>query len=204
MPAPRLFAALILATGLATACCSEHHDHGTAVPVAEGGVVSVPPFDSVELRGGGHVTLRYGDTQRVTLVRGSAQVTRFAIEDGRKLSIDACEDNCPSDYDLEVEIVTPRITGAAVTGGGKIVGESGFPAQGQIVAAVDGGGNVDLHAIDTETAQAAVSGGGHILVHADRELTAAVNGGGSIRYTGKAAVTSAINGGGSIEPEDSN
>jgi hypothetical protein len=202
MPAPRLFAALILASGLATACCSERHEHGTAVPVAEGGVVSVPSFDSVELRGGGHVTLRYGATQRVTLVKGSAQVTRFAIEDGHKLSIDACEDNCPSDYDLDVEIATPRITGAAVSGGGRIVGESGFPAQDHVVAAVNGGGDVDLRAIAAGTVQAAVSGGGHIHVHADRELTAAVNGGGSIRYSGKGEVTSAINGGGSVQRED--
>lgn len=201
MLAPRLFAAVLLATSFATACCSDRHERGAAARVTEGGAVAVPPFDSVELRGGGHVTLRHGDTQRVRLVKGSAQVTRFSIEDDRKLVIHACENDCPMDYELEVEIVTPHLTGAAIDGGGRIESEQGFPSQDSIAAAVNGGGDLDLHAIDAVTAQAAVEGGGKIRIHADRALTAAVNGGGSIRYSGDPELTTAVNGGGSIRRE---
>jgi hypothetical protein len=201
MHASRLSIAVILASGLLTACCSDRHDHAAGASVAPGGVVQIGPFDSVELRGGGHVTLRYGATQRVTFVQGSPQYTRLAIEDGNKLIIDVCNDNCPMHYDLDIEIVTPHLTAVAVSGGGDIESQSGFPAQDEIAAAVQGGGDVDVRAIEARTARAAVSGGGDIRIHADSELTAAVNGGGTIRYSGGAQVTSAINGGGSIEPE---
>jgi hypothetical protein len=202
MLAPRLLAVMVIATSFATACSSERHEHGTPAPVAQGGVVTLPPFDSVELRGGGHVTLRYGADQRVTLVQGSADVTRFWIARDRKLVIDACESNCPMDYHLEVDIVMPHLAAAAISGGGRIESAAGFPPQDTLAAAVEGGGDLDLHALNVASAQAAVEGGGKIRIHADRELTAAVDGGGSIHYSGTAEVTRAINGGGSIRPED--
>jgi len=164
----------------------------TAVPVAH--------FKSIELRGGGHVTLRHGAEQRVTLLKGSTQYTRIRIDDENsgQLVIDACNSNCPHHYDLDIEIVTPDIGGVAVSGGGDIVSGSDFPRQDSISAAVDGGGQIDLRAVDVENASAAVDGGGKILVKAERSLMAAVDGGGHIVYWGSAEVKSAIDGGGSV------
>jgi hypothetical protein len=166
-------------------------------------VVPVAPFESIELRGGGHVTLRHGAEQKVTIRTGSTQFTTFELRDSRKLVIDACHDNCPMHYDLDIEIVTPNIAAVAVSGGGAIESASGFPVQPSLAAAVNGGGRIDMRAIDVRSATAAVEGGGKIDIRASTTLTAAVDGGGSIRYVGAANVTTAINGGGSVRPEGS-
>lgn len=164
--------------------------------------VQVGHFDQIELHGGGHVTVRHGAQQSVTLIKGSADVTGFHIHDGNKLVIDACEHNCPSgEYDLEIEIVTPELAGAAIEGGGHIQAETGFPQQHEFAAAVNGGGHIDMSALGADQVEAAVNGGGHIAVKAVRALHAAVEGGGSIVYQGDPQVTQAINGGGSVKHE---
>lgn len=145
--------------------------------------------------------LRYGTAERVTLLRGSTQYTRIRVEDGRSLQIDACNDECPPQYDLEIEIVMPHVMAAAIEGGGNIEAASGFPAQDSLNAAVHGGGTLDLRALDAHTATAAVDGGGHIHIRTDGHLMAAVNGGGSIGHSGSGEVTSAVNGGGSVDAE---
>ena len=161
----------------------------TALPLA--------PFKSVELRGGGHVVIRNGDVQRVTLLKGSTAFTGTEIKND-KLVIDACNRDCPADYDLQIEIVPPDIDAVAIEGGGKIESAGAFPNQHDIAAAVKGGGSIDMRSIDASSATAAVNGGGKIMVKAERALTAAVNGGGRIDYWGDPEVTSAVNGGGSV------
>lgn len=161
--------------------------------------VSVPPFKSIELRGGGHVTLRHGDRQRVTIVKGSTQFTTFHIEPDRKLIIGACNESCPHRYDLAIEIVTPSIDGVAVSGGGYVVAAGGFGSPARMSAAVSGGGEVDVRAIDASSVDAGVSGGGEVKLRAEKSLTAGVDGGGSITYWGHPSVTKAVNGGGSVE-----
>src|SRR4051812_5622868 len=122
-------------------------------------VVPVERFRAVQLRGGGHVILRPGAAQRVTLLEGSTKYTRFHVRDDGQLLIDACDENCPHQYDLEVEIVTPRIEGVAIEGGGTIESERGFGRQASIGAAIQGGGHIDIRSIDAEHADAAIDGG---------------------------------------------
>jgi hypothetical protein len=162
----------------------------TAVPVGH--------FDSLSLHGGGHVVVKHGPGQSVTLLKGSTQYTKFTIRHGNELEIDACNDDCPRSYDLEIEIVTPELSGAAIEGGGHIEATSGFPSQAEFSAAVDGGGHLDVQTVAANKVSAAVNGGGHIQVNAKRELSAAINGGGSIVYRGNPQVSSAIDGGGSV------
>jgi hypothetical protein len=183
------------------ACCSPRHDSGPGIAARADGTIPVDNFDSVELNGGGHVTLHHGSAERVALVKGSTQYTRFRIEDGHKLVIDACHDDCPMVYDLEVDITMPSVSAVAIDGGGHIEAADGFPAQDRLTAAVNGGGHVDVAKIVAASGTAAVNGGGRILIHADKTLTAAVEGGGDIRYEGSPSVTSAINGGGNVEHE---
>jgi hypothetical protein len=165
-------------------------------------VVPVPHFDSVELEGGGHVVIRYGEVQQVRLIRGSTEFTRFRVEDGGKLRIDACNRDCPHQYDLEVEITTPRTEALAVDGGGAIDSEGGFPPPQRLALAIEGGGKIDARAMNADHATAAIDGGGVIRVRAEAELTAAINGGGNIRYWGNPKVTQAIEGGGEVQPGD--
>ncbi len=162
---------------------------GTDVPLA--------PFHAVSLRGGGHVVLIHGDRQRVTLIKGSTQYTTFTVEHG-SLKIDACNWNCPHEYDLEIEIVTPQITALAVAGGGDVDSKSGFPQQGSMSVAVNGGGDVDIRSIPIADVSAVVNGGGDLSVHAVNKLSGVVNGGGDITYWGNPQISSVIHGGGDI------
>jgi hypothetical protein len=189
MIAIRLLAAAAFAGGFAVAVAAAQ----TAVPLAH--------FNTIELRGGGHVVLRHGAQQKVTLLQGSTQYTRFEMEHAGKLVIDTCNSDCPMHYDLEIEIVTPDIHGVAIDGGGAIESAPGFPTQGAITAAINGGGRIDMRNLAAANGTAAVDGGGHIEINASGHLTAAVNGGGNIRYVGNPQVTTAIDGGGSVQRE---
>lgn len=164
--------------------------------------VTVGHFNGVALNGGGQVVLRHGATQSVVLRKGSTQYTHFTIKDGHTLKIDACDENCPHNYDLEIEITSPDIQSVAINGGGTINTEGSFPATAQMTAAINGGGDIDVTAISAKDATAAVNGGGDIKLTASANLTAAVMGGGEIAYRGHPQVTQAIRGGGSVERLD--
>lgn len=175
-----------------------------ALPAAAQTIVPTRAFNAIELEGGGHVTLRHGSVQQVRLLKGSTQFTRFIVERSQphKLRIEACNNDCPHNYDLEVEITTPGIDTLAVSGGGRIESGGDFPTRHQLTLAVEGGGTIDVRAMSSEGATAAVDGGGRILVNAQRELTAAINGGGKISYWGALKLTEAVEGGGSVERGD--
>lgn len=162
----------------------------TAVPVGR--------FDQVELRGGGHVVVKHGAAQSVSLLEGSTQYTKFWIRDGHKLVVDACNNDCPRNYDLAIEIVTPDLAAAAIDGGGEIVAQGTFPARDDFAVAVNGGGDIDVHALSAASVEAAVNGGGDIDVTATGHLSAAVSGGGDITYHGNPQVSEAVEGGGSV------
>ena len=167
-----------------------------AAPAAAQGPVAVPSFDSVELQGGGHVVVRHGPTQRVTIIRGNSEMTRFRVERDR-LEILACVRSCRN-YDLQVEIVTPDIGGLAIRGGGAIRVEGRFPRRDELAIAVTGGGAIDARLIEAGDVAASISGGGSIRTHASARLAASINGGGAVRYRGDPETTVAINGGGSV------
>lgn len=171
-----------------------------SAPLVAAEQVPVSPFRSVELRGGGDVTLRPGPTQQVTIVEGSSQVSRIYVARHGELRIEACDNRCPRHYRLRVEIQSPSVPDVAIAGGGAIRALGGFRPQGEVAVAVDGGGAIDLRSIDAGHVTAAVNGGGVISVRPRSQLTAAVNGGGDIRYWGDPQVTMAVQGGGSVRP----
>lgn len=168
-----------------------------AAPVAAQTPVSVPSFDSIQLRGGGRVTVRHGATQRVTLVRGSQEMTRFTVDREGQLRIDACVRSCRN-YDLAVEIVTPDVDAVAIHGGGSIRTEGYFPDPGSFAVAISGGGQIDTRSIAPANVAAAINGGGTIRTNARRTLSVAINGGGSVTYDGRPQLTTAIQGGGTV------
>lgn len=171
-----------------------------SAPAVAAEYVPVPAFRSVELRGGGDVTLRAGPVQRVTMLEGSSQVSRIYVARDGELRIDACNYRCPRNYRLRVEIQSPRVPDVAIAGGGSIRAAGGFPAEGRVAAAIHGGGAIDLRSVEARDVTAAVNGGGNISVRPRARLTAAVNGGGDIRYWGNPAVTMAVHGGGTVRP----
>jgi hypothetical protein len=170
-----------------------------ATPATADTVVRLGHFNHIALHGGGEITLRHGEVQRVTLVRGSTEHTTFRLSADGELEIDACNFSCPHQYELKIEIVSPDIRGAAIDGGGEIRTDGAFPNQDKFSAAINGGGVIDVRAIRAASAEASVNGGGKILVTANVSLAASVAGGGEIVYRGKPAVSQSIAGGGSVE-----
>jgi hypothetical protein len=169
----------------------------TVAPAAAQTPVPVRAFDSIELQGGGSVTIRHGVTQRVTLVRGSTDMTGFTVDEDGTLEIEACIRSC-SDYDLEVEIVTPGLGAIAIHGGGSIRAQGNFPARDDLAVAIHGGGSIDVRAIVANDVAASIRGGGSIRTHAEDNLAASIQGGGSVTYWGDPERAVSINGGGTV------
>jgi hypothetical protein len=161
--------------------------------------VAVPAFRSLELRGGGQVTIRPGPVQRITLIEGSSRITRFRVERDGQLKVDVCDNNCPRNYRLRIDVESPHVPDVAIAGGGSIQAVGNFAPQRQLSAAIKGGGKIDVLAVQAANVHSAIHGGGQISVRASASLAAAVNGGGHIRYAGNPQLSSAINGGGSVD-----
>jgi hypothetical protein len=170
----------------------------TSGPALAAEQVSLPNFRSLQLRGGGEVTVRPGPVQRVIVVEGSAQISRFRVARDGQLRIAVCEGSCPRHYRLRVEVQSPTVPDLAIAGGGLIQTVGGFAPQRQLSTAVSGGGKIDALAVQANSVNAAVHGGGLVSVRARSSLSAAVNGGGEVRYSGNPQVVSAINGGGAV------
>lgn len=169
-----------------------------AAPAFAGEVVAVPQFRSVELRGGGAVTVVPGPVERVTIVEGSSQSTHMTVERDGLLRIDTCDERCPPMYRLRVEIQSPNVPDLAISGGGAIETKGSFRPQGHLSAAINGGGHIDARSVEASAVSAAVHGGGQILVRPRSSLAAAVNGGGLVRFWGNPQLTTAVHGGGAV------
>lgn len=157
-------------------------------------------FDSIELRGGGTVTVRYGPTRRVTVTEPNPN--RAIRTEGDRLVIDRCSRPCPGGHRIAVEVVTPEISRLAVRDGGRIALDGDFPRQAELAAAVSSGGMIDMRPLEADSIAAAVEHGGRILARPARSLTASVSNGGNVTYWGDAAVTSSIDQGGVVERGD--
>ena len=173
-----------------------------AAPALAAEPVPVPPFRAIELHGGGIVNIVPAPVQRVTLVEGSARFTHVYVDHEGKLVIDACNEQCPRDYHLRVQIESPHLLGLGVDGGGQMTAAPGFAPQNEIGVAVNGGGKIDVRSIDANSVGAAVNGGGEILVRARSALGASVHGGGAIIYWGNPTVATSIDGGGAVRRGD--
>jgi len=169
-----------------------------AAPAFAAEVVPVPQFRSVELRGGGALTVVPGPVERVTIVEGSSQFTHMRVEADGKLRIDTCDERCPRTYRLRVEIQSPTVPDLAISGGGAIETQGRFRPQTHLAVAIKGGGHIDARSVEATSVAAAVHGGGQILVRPRASLAAAVNGGGLVRFWGNPQVTTAVHGGGAV------
>jgi hypothetical protein len=170
----------------------------TAMPADAATELDLAGFEAVSLEGGGRVVLRHGPKQAVRILRGDATVSSFEVRNRGSLEIRACENRCPSNYKLEVEITAPDIDAIAVTGGGSIEMASGFPAKRSIALAVTGGGAIDTRPVNVRQVAAAVDGGGSIRTWASGNLAASIRGGGAIQYRGEPTLATSVRGGGTV------
>ena len=155
-----------------------------------------PSFQSIELQGGGIVTVRHGPTRDVTV---SYQNPDRPIRiDGDRLVIAPCRGACRRGRHIEVDIVTPAVSRLAVSDGGILHVVGDFPRQPAVAASVTSGGTADHRWLEAGSVSASVSHGGRILARPGRQLTASISDGGSITYWGDAAVTSSVQRGGVV------
>ena len=164
--------------------------------------LALPPFTSIEVAGGGHVVLKQGPVQRVRLLQGDTAISRVAVEreprGGGRLVVRPCDERCPRQYKLVVEVTSPRVGAVAVRGGGLIEASGGTAPARSMAAAVSGGGRIDLRAVETQNMAASVRGGGQILTRVRDSLSASVAGGGEVRYWGDPSVSQVVRGGGAV------
>jgi Putative auto-transporter adhesin, head GIN domain len=168
------------------------------VPAAAQAVVPVATFRSVEVRNGGHAIIRYGPTQRVTVLKGNLDDAQIIIASGDVLVIDKCKGECDHRYELEVEIVTPTVARLTQAHGGWIQTRGSFPRQTELTATVENGGTIDIRSMSVASLKASVLQGGRIFATPLTALVARVEQGGNITYWGDPRVTQSIEHGGVI------
>ena len=170
-----------------------------SAPAVAAEPIPVPAFRSVELEAGGDVYIVPGPAQRVTLVEGSREFTSFEMRrDGQLVIRTSCNERCPRNYPLRIQIESPYVPDVAVNAGGRIIAARGFAPQRQVSAAVSAGGTIDLRALEADAVSAAVDAGGDIFVDPRLTLAAAVNAGGDIHYSGSPRVEMAVHDGGDV------
>ena len=176
----------------------------TATPADGQATVPLAPFSSIDLPEGGHVTFRRGSEQRVTLVRGSLDHSRFTVSQGGRLIVEKCvARKCPTGYRLEIEVVAPSLSGVSLANGGSIQSVGSFPRQSELTVAVAHGGTIDVRSMPVDRVTASVNQGGRILTVAEAALSATVNQGGVILYWGSPRVRSSVEHGGVVQRGDS-
>jgi hypothetical protein len=190
-----LHACRIAALAILSATVVGSTHSATAAPGTD---LSVPAFQSIDVRNGAHVVLRHGEEQRVTVIQGNTTESDVRVDDQGRLIVDRCPDGCPRGYRLVVEIVTPEITALAVTDGGWLRCAGRFPRQESLAAAVASGGTLDARVMKVDGVAAAVLHGGRILTEPRETLTAAIAQGGVIVYWGAPEVQQSIDHGGVV------
>ena len=115
---------------------------GTPRQTPASGAISVAPFNSIDVRNSGHITLRWAATPRVTFIKGGPDYTRVYVDRG-VLVIDRCKPDCPDAYRIEMEVSMPSITSLSLANGGWIQSVGNFPRQDALDVSVRQGGTID-------------------------------------------------------------
>lgn len=183
--------ATLLATSAVLASIPALANAATVVPVGK--------FSSLELHGGGTITIRQAPVQKVTILEATSDRASVEVVGDGKLILAPCRGACWGANHFDVLVETPVMSAVSIMGGGHIVGEGNFAPQGSVSAVIHGGGVIDLKTMPAQSAAAAIHGGGKIIVSAQSALAASIAGGGSIRYLGHPAVSTSIHGGGSVD-----
>lgn len=153
-------------------------------------------YRSIELHGGGTVSVRYGPERRVIVT--TTDHGREIRSEADRLVIERCRGECPQGHRIEIEVVTPELAALAVTDGGTIRLVGDFPAQQAVAASVSDGGTIDVRSLEASSISASVSQGGRILAYPRRQLAASISDGGIVTYWGTAAVRSSVRRGGTV------
>ena len=159
--------------------------------------LTLPPFQSVALHGGGEVVIRHGSAPGASLAQGSLSDSNIRVEAGRLL-IDHCPNHCPRGARLRLEVSMPRLASVSVADGGLVRVEAGFPNQPAASASVSSGGAIDLRALPADRVEARIAHGGLIFTRPGRFLDADISQGGGVTFWGNPSVRSSTGQGGVV------
>lgn len=168
-----------------------------------GTTVSVPHFSDLSVHSGADVKLVYGQTQRVTLIKGDLKKGRIQVNDGHTLEVSGCDGLfCWGSHPMEVEVVTPRVESVTAHSGADVTASGNFPKQPHLNVLAHSGGDVDVRAIPADTVDAQAHSGGDVHVKALTNLNANAHSGGDIHYSGHPAhINSQTHSGGDVTAE---
>ena len=170
-----------------------------AAPCAMAGtVIPLAHFSGVHATDGADVTVRYGATQQVLLVKGDPHISRIAVKDGQLELATCLHWNCPPHYEFKVEVTTPNLATVSADDGANIEATGSFPSQDRLSVSADDGGNIDLRAMTAANVNAKANDGGNIRLRADRNLNASAADGGNIIYSGNPTLNRRTSDGGNI------
>jgi hypothetical protein len=162
-------------------------------------VVPLGPFRSIELRNGGTVLLRHGPIHRVTILSGNLRCTEVVLAAEQRLVVDNHGRGCREHDRVEIEVITPEVSGVSVSHGGTVKSVGAFPRQAAIGVHVEQGGRIDIRSLAADAVDASIHSGGGIFTTPRMTLTAAVASGGAITYWGDARVTRSVRHGGVVQ-----
>lgn len=156
-----IIAALILGLGACSdrSICIKGNGH------SESKSFEISDFESVELQDAFDVTIKQGEKFSVIAtgdenILTSLQVTKI----GNSCRLDF-EKGCYKDYNINVEVTMPTITGAELDGSGNM-SIGGFNASNDLDLELNGSGNIELNDISNiKSLSAEINGSGNINTH---------------------------------------
>lgn len=161
--------------------------------------VSLPPFETVEFKGGGDFYFHYSPTSKVEIKGEDPCVEEMeAVVSSGILRISP-KGNFSENCRLEIHVFTSSIKEIRQDGGGRIVINEGFAPVDIFKCSIDGGGKIEMTALGINSLLASIEGGGVISAQVSKKLNGKIRGGGLILYHGDPTVESNISGGGAIK-----
>ena len=163
-------------------------------------VLALPPgpFETIEARNGAHVFVRQGAVPRVSVLRGDPRCVNVSRGAGDRLVIDKSGHDCRRGERVQIEVIVPRLSAAAVSNGGSLRTLDAFADRKSIEAHVEHGGTLDIRSVAADRVAASVYSGGRILTQPRKALEASVESGGIILYWGDATVRQSVSHGGVV------
>ncbi len=164
-----------------------------------GQTTNLSSFSTIDVSDGGVVTIRPASSYSIRVIQGAEKVD--ASVRGGTLRL-RCKKPCRTATRRVIEVSTPRVSKASVSGGGRMTFVAGFMGQEKLTLKVSRGGTIEAFAVRAQEVDATVAGGGRINLTAERELDATVIGSGEIVYAGQPEVRETTKGGGTIRSQN--
>lgn len=184
----------------ATPAASAEEAMNTAVVEAAKG------FTCIEACGSFDIYYMQDSVTSVKLKGDTASIRRTVVDcDGTTLKIYEADDkefSSSHDYDVDIYITSPSLTGVSMHGSGDFTTKGAVTTSGMAIAVV-GSGDIRFDGLNTGTLTASVAGSGNVTVNraGAKTVEASISGSGDIRFNGvkTGKMTASVAGSGNIK-----